>query len=111
MGCNVSWPDCSLNIHPDFALFYFDSIVNSRLRSLGPLPTVAAQKKPLCLTHEALLLSRDHRERLSQPIHRTTIGFPPAPLLRCPASSNAKISSVSSLDTGGRPVWKNCTIS
>src|ERR1035437_8999541 len=42
---------------------------------------------------------------------RSVTGLPPCSLLRCAASRNAKISSVSSFDTGGWPVWKNFTIS
>ena len=52
-----------------------------------------------------------HRGR--EPLHynkgpyRSFTGRPPVSLLRCAASMKANISSVSSLDTGGSPVWKN----
>src|SRR5262249_12849830 len=43
--------------------------------------------------------------------YRSRTGLPPSSLLLCAASMNAKISSVSSLGTGGCLVSKNFTIS
>ena len=48
---------------------------------------------------------------LLPPFHRGTTARPPCSLLFCAASRNAKISSVSSFDTGGLPVSKNFAIS
>ena len=43
--------------------------------------------------------------------NRSFVGAPPFCLLRSAASIKEKISSVSSLGTGGTPVWKNFTTS
>src|SRR4051794_32722288 len=63
---------------------------------------------PLLLTVSNRQAVRRAQSRESSPrlYYRSRIGLPPASLLRCAASINAKISSVSSFGTGVLPVWK-----
>ena len=73
------------------------------LRMIAALPQLTLLRRKVEMGNSRLVL-------LVWLAYRSFIGAPPASRLRCAASMNAKISSVSLLGTGGTPDLKNLTI-
>jgi hypothetical protein len=83
---------------------------NLRLRLFRGMLRMIAARPQLTLPRRKIELRNSRLVPLVCLAYWSFIGAPPASRLRCAASINAKISSVSALGNGGTPDLKNFTI-